>query len=50
MKGRSALMAVYNEEGMERGSVPMNGTIMEGEDSWRDLEHVRAVIHIKRGQ
>jgi len=37
MKGRSALRAVYKDEGMDSGSVPRKGTSIEGVDSWRDL-------------
>lgn len=39
MKGRSALRAVYKEEGMDNGRVPRNGASTEGVDSWRDLWH-----------
>ena len=37
MKGRSALRAVYKEEGMDSGRVPRNGANTEGVDSWREL-------------
>jgi hypothetical protein len=37
MKGRSASRAVYNEEGIDSGSVPRNGESTEGVDSCRDL-------------
>jgi hypothetical protein len=40
MKGRSALRAVYNDEGMDSGRVPRNGARIEGVDSWRDLIYV----------
>jgi hypothetical protein len=39
MKGRSASRAVYNEDGIDSGSVPRNGASTEGVDSWRDLRH-----------
>jgi len=30
---------VYNEDGIDSGSVPRNGASTEGVDSWRDLRH-----------
>jgi hypothetical protein len=37
MKGRSALRAVYSEEGIDSGRVPRKGASIEGVDWWRDL-------------
>jgi hypothetical protein len=44
MKGWIAFRAVYNEDGMERGSVLKKGIRIEGEDSCRDLPSLLAFI------
>ena len=40
INGWRALRAVYNEGGIERGSVPRNGTRTEGVDGCSDLNHM----------